>query len=417
MPPIGSEVMNPAVRIKERALAERIRPIAEQSAEYWIEHGPDRQFGGFHGFLDRRGQPTEPSDKGLIQQARHLWTFSTWYERRERSARVEGIARNLYRFILDKFGNQRGHGFFRKVNREGKVVDPVHQVYPEAFAVYALSTFGRVFAEPLAVERALACFKAFDQRVYEPQFGGYDLTGEPPWQTPGASKETNTHIHVMEALTALGEVSHDEHVHKRLREFTELTITRHRQPLNYAHLEFYMDYTPFGDPLVSYGHDMETSWLVLEAMRVLREQSVVEPLPESHAKSALAMGRASATWGFDEEKGGYFNGGIPGERVLDREKLWWVQFEALPALVQLHRAGVLSDALDRLERTLDWIENGQLDKEFGGFYWGVMPDGTLGPYGDRKGDPWKASYHDQRGFMFAADWLITGAPREFQATH
>jgi mannose/cellobiose epimerase-like protein (N-acyl-D-glucosamine 2-epimerase family) len=129
------------------------------------------------------------------------------------------------------------------------------------------------------------------------------------------------------------------------------------------------------------------------------------------------MGAASANWGFDKENGGYFNDGIPAERVLDREKLWWVQFEALPALVQFHRAGVLPDALDRLERTLDWIENGQLDKEFGGFYWGVMPDGTLGPYGDRKGDPWKASYHDQRGFMFAADWLMTGATREFNTTH
>lgn len=405
MPPISREQTNPALRTKERLLAERIGPLAEQSAEYWIEHGPDPQFGGFHGFLDRRGQPAEPSDKGLIQQSRHLWTFSTLYDRREKSPRIEGIARNLYRFIVDNFSNERADGFFRKVSREGKVVDPVHQVYPEAFAVYALSTFGRVFAEPLAIERALACFKAFDQRVYEPRFSGYDLTNEPPWQTPGASKETNTHIHVMEALTALGEVSHDELVHKRLREFTELTITRHRQPLNYAHLEFYLDYTPFGEPRVSYGHDMETSWLVLEALRVLRKKRVVEPLADTFAITALEMGKASANWGFDNEKGGYFNNGIPAERVLDHEKLWWVQFEALPALVQLHRAGALPDALDRLERTLNWIENGQLDKEFGGFYWGVLPDGTLGPYGDRKGDPWKASYHDLRGLLFAADWL------------
>jgi len=409
MPTTVSGTIDQTVHKRELALAQRMNRIAEQYAEYWLERGPDPEYGGFHGYLDRHGNPAEPTDKWLTQQARHLWTFSTWYERRQKSPRIERVARDLYRFIIDHFSDDNGVDFFRKVSRAGNVVDRAQQVYPEAFAVYALSTFGRIFAEAQAIERALTCFKAFDRRVYEPRFGGYDLTNEPPWQTPGASKETNTHIHVMEALTALGEVTRDRHVHERLREFAELTITRHRQPLNYAHLEFLLDYTPFGEPRVSYGHDMETSWLVLEALRVVNSKAVVEPLPESIAESALAMGKASAGWGFDGEKGGYFSEGVPAERVLDREKLWWVQFEALPALVRLHRAGVLRDALDRIAKTLDWIENGQFDKEFGGFYWGVMPDATLGPYGDRKGDPWKASYHEMRGLMFASDWLTEPA--------
>jgi len=389
----------------ERVLANRMDRIASAYAEFWLEHGPDREYGGFHGFLNRRAQPDDPTEKGLIQQSRHLWTFSTWYERRERSARIEAVARNLYGFIVGRFGEQRGDGFVRKVSRAGAVVDPVRQVYPESFAVYALATFGRVFGESAAIEHAVRCFKSFDQRAYEPKYGGYDLTGDPPWQTPGASRETNTHIHVMEALTTLAEVSSDELVHRRLREFTELTMTRLRQPMNYAHLEFLMDYAPLGEPYVSYGHDMETCWLTLEAMRVIESSRIVTPLPNSMADMALAMGKASAEWGFDREKGGYFNQGIPASHVVDREKVWWVQFEALPALVQLHRAGQLPDALKRIERTLDWIESSQYDRVYGGFFWGVMPDGTLGPYGDRKGDPWKASYHEMRGLIFAADWL------------
>ena len=398
-----------SARSRELALAARMDRIAKTYAEYWLARGPDPKFGGFHGFLSRRGEPGEPSEKGLIQQSRHLWTFATWYARREPSARIEAIVRNLYRFLIEKFSTPDGIGFCRKVSRGGVPVDPVHQVYPEAFAVYALSTFGRIFEDPEAIERAVRCFKAFDRRAYDSKFGGYDLTGEPPWQTPGASKETNTHIHVMEALTTLAEVSSDSLVHQRLREFTELTLTRHRQPLNYAHLEFYLDYRPFGEPCVSYGHDMETSWLLLEALRVVGSSSFVEPLSESLSELALALGKASAEWGYDALNGGYFNQGVPGGDVTDREKLWWVQFEALPALVRLHRARLLDDALDRIAGTLDWIENSQLDHEFGGFYWGVMPNGSLGPYGDRKGDQWKASYHEMRGLMFAADWLRNSA--------
>ena len=395
---------------KAHALAERMRGIAKAQLEFWFERGPDREQGGFHGQLDRRGQPMGTGEKGLIQHSRHLWTFSTWYERREQSPRIATVAHGLYEFILARFADPAGAGFYRKVDRCGNVIEAVHQVYPEAFAVYALSTYGRVFGVEPAIARAIACFEEFDRRAHEPRFGGYDVTGDPPWQTPGANKETNTQIHVMEALTALGEVSRGPLVHERLREFTELTITKLRQPANYAHLEFLMDYTPLGQPLVSYGHDLETSWLVADALRVLHARGIAAPLPESIKDLALAMGKASAIGGFDAEQGGYFNTGVPAGSVLDHEKIWWVQFEALPALVQLHLTGVLPDALHRLERTLDWLENGQIDKEFGGVYWGVLPDSSLGPYGDIKGDPWKASYHDLRAMMFAADWLEATVP-------
>ena len=388
-----------------RELAHRRRRIANEQLAFWLEHGPDRECGGFHGQLDRRGAPVGNGEKGLIQHARHLWSLSTWYERRESSQKIATLAQSLYEYIIRHFSDRSGPGFFRKIDRNGKVTEAVHQVYPEAFAVYALSTYGRVFGDEHAIETALRCFQAFDSRVHEPQFGGYDLTGDPPWQTPGANKDTNTHIHVMEALTALGEVSLEPLVHQRLREFTELTITKHAQPAHYVHLEFLMDYTPLGEPKVSYGHDMETSWLVTEALRVLHAQQVVAPLPKRTCELALDLGKASAIWGFDAENGGYFNSGIPAGRVVDQAKYWWVQFEALPALVQLHQTAMLSDALERLERTLDWLEQKQVDNEYGGVYWGVLPDGTLGPYGDLKGDPWKAFYHDLRGLVFAADWL------------
>jgi mannobiose 2-epimerase len=387
------------------ALAERMQRITRENVDYWVEHGPDRAYGGFYGFLDRRGRPGDAADKGLVQQSRHLWTFATLYQRLERSARIESIARDLYRFIIDRFSAEPGPGFVRKVDRAGHVVDPVEQVYPQAFAVYALSAYSRVFAEPAAAERALSCWRAFDRRVYDPVYGGYNLAGDPPWMSPGAAKETNTHIHVMEALTALGEVSRALDVHQRLREMTELTVTRHVQPNNYAHYEFLVDYTPFGEPRVSYGHDLETSWLVLDAMRVIEEQQVVAPLPPSVAERALDLGVAAAEAGFDADKGGYCFEGTPGATVLDPERIWWVQFEALACLVRLHLAKRLPDALERLRMTLDWIENRQYDRQYGEFYWGVLPDGTVGPYGDLKSELWKATYHSLRALMFAADWL------------
>lgn len=393
----------------EQALAARMRRFSEQLLEVWIEHGPDRECGGFHGELDRHWRPCGSGEKSLVQQARHLWAFSTWYERRERSERISSIAHGLYEFILARFSDPPGIGFIRKIGRQGQVTDPVHQVYPETFAVYALATYGRVFGNAAAIDRAFACFCQFDERVYDPDFGGYDLTGDPPWLTPGASKETNTYIHVVEALTALGEADPRPPIHQRLGELVSLITSHFLQPADYLPPEFLRDYRPLGQPVVSYGHDLETSWLLTDALQVLESKHIVAMPIASARERALCLGLASATQGFDSDRGGYFYRGVPGGCVTEFEKVWWVQFESLPALVQLHQANRLPDALRRLEKTLDWLEAMQVDAEFGGLYWGIMPDGSQGSHGDAKGGHWKASYHELRGLLYAADRLSTAS--------
>ena len=61
--------------------------------------------------------------------------------------------------------------------------------------------------------------------------------------------------------------------------------------------------------------------------------------------------------------------------------------------------------LERMEKTLDWIEKHQADREFGGWYWGVLEDGKIGPRGDNKGEEWKAIYHDLRALVFTSEWI------------
>ncbi len=392
-------------RARLLAAATRLDKLSEGVMGFWLKYGPDTEHGGFHGTLDREGRPSEPTDKGLIQQARHLFSLSTWYEMVEKKPEVKALADNLYRFLADHFREPHTSEFVLTVSREGAVKNPARVLYAQSFAIYGLVQYARVFENKEAGKLALECFRSIDAS-HDPIHGGYFRPNDPPWLTAGAMKETNTHLHLLEAFTALAEYSQDPVVKARLAELFDLFLTRIAQKEGYAALDFAMDFSPFGPKKVSYGHDLETSWLLFEAATLLGRTS--DPVARG---VILKLGHNSSVWGFDTARGGYFDGGIPGGAVTQPNKIWWVQAEAIPSLVRLFLLTHEPQYLDRLEATIRWIEEHQQDREYGEWYWGVLPDLSLDPErGAHKGSEWKSSYHQIRGLLYGARWLreVTG---------
>jgi mannobiose 2-epimerase len=397
----GSGVSASESEIEDRlgTIEMRLDALGSGVMDFWKAHGPDRKYGGIHGFHDRKGQPREEAPKGLVQQARHLWSFSTWYARREHSAPIKAVADSTYQFLIAHFLDHDGE-FFYQVSRDGsKVVEPKKQLYAESFAILGLATYGRIFGVPDAIQKALACFTSIDQRMHDAQYLGYDETNDPGWLAPGAQKDTNTHIHLLEAFTELYRASKDATVRSRVDELVKVVAARIVQPSNYAHKEFYRDWRVHARPVVSYGHDLETAWLLIDALDALGTAN------DAVKQVALQLGKNSAEFGYDEAKGGYFEEGPPGGAPTQLEKVWWVQAEALPSLWWLYRLSNDAHYLTRLEGTLSWIETKQQDSEYGEWFWGINPDGSVSSRGDQKGEEWKAEYHSLRAIMFTADWI------------
>lgn len=381
------------------ALSSRLRPLAERTLAFWVEHGPDAAFGGFHATLDRFGGPVAPDNKGLVQQARQLWTLSTWYERRDQSPELAVLAERQYEFLTEHFRDPADGAFVLTVSRDGaRVVDARKQLYAESFALYALATYGRVFDEPEALALAIDRFESIDTSRHDAVFGGYDQRSDPGFKSPGAEKDTNTHLHLMEAFTALYEATGDALVGERLEELTELVAGTLRQGGGYVHSEFLLDWSPFGAGVVSYGHDLETAWLLLEAARVMGRSSDAEL-----GAAALAIAEHSASRGFDVARGGYFETGVPGGAATDLDKVWWVQFEALAGLWWAYALSADALHLDRLEQTLEWIETTE-DAPTGEWFTRSNPDGSAAG-SDYKGDEYKESYHPVRALVFVQDWV------------
>lgn len=395
-PPVNLPEKNRAREILVDILP-RLNDLARRAFAFWAEHGPDKQHGGFLATLDRQGRAIAPTDKGVIQQTRHLWAASMWYARRDPSEAVKQLADDTYRFVVSHYLDKDGEFFF-KVSESGKVVDPKKQLYAESFAIYALSNYGQTFDVPAAKQQALACFRSLDRRTHDAKYGGYDQRKDPGWLAKGAEKGTNTHIHLLEAFTALWEATHDEQVGQRLDEMIDVTAHKLVQPSGYVHKEFLVDFTPHADPVVSYGHDIETVWLLLEAARVRGKSG-----DQSVKKAAIEIGKHASERGFDPVAGGFFYEGVPGAQVTNRAKVWWVQFEALSGLFWLWKTTGDIVHLERLQRTLTWLEKAY-DDPYGEWFEETLDDGSPGPPGTNKGHEWKTSYHALRALIFTADW-------------
>jgi mannobiose 2-epimerase len=315
---------------------------------------------------------------------------------------VRAIADHVYRFLQANFRDRDGEYFF-KVDADGAPLDRRKVLYAEAFAIYSLTSYGRVFHVPTAISDALTCFRSLDARAHDAAHGGYEQRADAPWLTPGAAKETNTHLHLLEAFTALFEATGDAGVRVRVEELVHLFVERIVQPAGYAAKDFTTDFTPFGTPTQSYGHDLETAWLLLESARVLGRPSDPGVLDASRRLATTATAQ-----GYDREHGGFFEEGPAGAHATKTEKIWWVQVEALLGLWALYGLSRSDEVLSDLEGTLDFIERYQRDARFGGWYWGLTPTGEIGPHGTNKGEEWKASYHELRALVLTEDWIRAG---------
>jgi len=407
-----------------RALGARLSELAVRSMSLWLDAGLDVQ-GGAHGHLDRRHRPVlgrahgprGPSgeilgDQSLVQQARHLYAYSAFAEHHPGEQRAGRFAHALYRHL--SLGFDRGDAFLGQRHRDDGVASDAVQLYAQAFAVFALATYARVFGVEEARDRALQHFEWLDRRFYDEQAGGYDQRHDGGWlqlvsAPSGAVKCANTHLHVLEAWTALLRICPDHlEVQSRTRELAELLATRLTQPVGYLHPFFDAEWRPVGAPRVSYGHDVEAAWLLLDAEDVLGGAGA-EKGRASVRQAAVSLVEHTLRTGWDPA-GGLFDHGIPEgtpepARVLDRGKVWWAQAEALPGIYRVYRLTRNEALIGHLEQTLEFLTGVSWDAEFGGYFWSVDERGRPLGRGDHKGEIWKTPYHDVRACLVTAGWI------------
>jgi len=363
---------------------------------FWVKHGPDTRHGGFYGGLDRKGNPIPALPKGLIQHARFLWSFSAAY-RLDPQPAYHDMADRSFSFLQERFYDPARLGWYYLVSAEGLPLNEQKHLYGQSFAIYGLSEYFLAFGNEEALRLALDAFGVMDRFGHDSQWGGYresfseewsPIPQHPDYGVSGDRKTMNTHIHLLESFTDLYRASQDATVKSRLEELIDLcanTITDTKRAYTFQFFE--PDWTPLPSP-VSYGHDIELSWLLTEAGDVCEINDV-----SSIHELSLSLARAVARNGLDRENGGVFYEGDERGRATGKQKVWWVQAEALVGFLNACALSGDESFMDAFLNVEEWVFARQVDREYGEWHQEITPEGECR---GEKGSLWKTPYHTAR---------------------
>jgi mannobiose 2-epimerase len=365
---------------------------------YWINHSVDKEHGGFYGKITADDQIIKDADKGLVLNSRILWTFSAAYLHQPKPIYKE-MAKRAYDYLLEHFWDKKNSGGYWSVDYLGNPKETHKQIYGQGFMLYGFSEYYRAFHDKHALDKAIELFQILEHVAFDPKHGGYYEVTTADWKiiqdkviTQGKEdqkKSMNTHLHIIEPFTNLYRVWKNEHLAKQikglLRDFTEHIVDKQTHT---QHLFFADDWTVKSD-IVSFGHDIESSWLLVEAAEVLGDKKLIEQTK----KLAVQIAKASEK-GLDTD-GGMFN--EQDAHHLNKEKHWWVQAEAMVGFLNAYEISKQKEFLDHSLASWDFIKK-SLITHSGEWYWGL--DGNNQPMKRQdKAGFWKCPYHNARACM------------------
>ena len=387
----------------------------------WFPRAIDADKGGFHSDFARDWRPTRSGGKFSVFQGRMTWIAAeTALRRPDLREQFLPYARHGIAFLADVLWDKEQGGFFWGVDDDGHVspfyTDRKH-LYGMSFCIYGAAAAYQATKDPQALELAERAFRWIDAHAHDAPHGGYHewltrdgrpILGDPaavrPELAPVAGfpvgyKSMNTHIHLLEAFTQLYDVWKDETLRARLEEL--LGVVRDKVAVDPGVLNLY--FTPEWRPVAdhdSYGHDVETAYLMLETEDVLGHGH--DPKTERMARKLVDHALA---FGWDEVHGGFYREGTSFGKAEDTAKEWWAEVEGLNALLLMHEQyGQRSDVYFKaFQQQWRFIKEHQIDGEFRGFYMLTAAGGA--PTIDTKGSIWKAAYHDGRALLNVSERL------------
>lgn len=373
--------------------------LTQNILKYWMLKMPDEVNGGFYGRIDGKENVYTDAEKGGILNARILWTFSSAY-RILKDPEYLKIADRAKNYILVRFIDPEYGGAFMSLNSDGTPLNTRKQVYTNAFFIYALSEYSRATGDKTALAGAKKIFDLFEKHAADKEYGGYFEVFSRDWQrlrdrligenSDIVEKTMNTSLHVMEAYANLYRVSGDKEVGERLKNMIEIFLEKIIDSKR-SHLICFMDRSwNSASEIDSYGHDIESSWLLCEAAGLLNDEKLLKRVEEAAIRIAEAAAEGlQADGSMLTEKNN-----ATGHARLQRS--WWEQAETVVGYLNAFELTGNESYLDKSLACWEYIKKNFIDYKNGGWFSNVSENGVAG--GDKAGF-WICPYHSGRMCM------------------
>ncbi|GHV00325.1 cellobiose 2-epimerase [Bacteroidia bacterium] len=373
------------------------RELTGDILPFWMNRMVDAKNGGFLSRIACSGRPTEDAPKGAVLNARLLWTFAAAY-------RVLGgreyldMATRARDYLLEHFIDGQYGGVYWSLDHTGRPLETKKQTYAIGFAIYGLSEYHRATGDGQSLRVAIDLFHAIERHAFDELYGGYVEALDRRWQPledmrlsekdANLSKTMNTHLHIIEPYTNLYRVWKDPLLERRVRDLLSVFVDKIIQGDGHLGL-FFDERWQLQSNIVSYGHDIEASWLLHEASLELGDADwlqAVEPLVIKIADAAAQGIQADGSIIYEHDRtAGHY----------DRDRHWWPQAEAVVGYYNIYQHFGDRNALRRAMAAWQYIDRHMIDRTAGEWHWSILPDGSPNTREDKAGF-WKCPYHNSR---------------------
>jgi len=384
---------------------------------YWTTYSPDPADNGFYGQVSDNDIPDPEALKGSVLNARILWSLATGYLNEPQPELLQ-LAARAYQYFLKHFKDPQYGGAYWAITppahprfTKSTISTNLHkkQVYAQAFWIYALSAYYNITKNEQVLNEAIELFNLIEKYSYDPESGGYYEAFTRDWselkdrrlspKDDNAVKTMNTHLHILEAYAALYKVWPDAFVLQQIQGLLDCFDQYIIDPETH-HLKLFFDrrFNSQGTT-VSYGHDIEAAWLLLEAANSIQEEQRIKKM-QQHAialATAVIAGIDGPSGGLNYERTFSKKNPSPGKGHLVAEKHWWVQAEAMVGFLEAYLQTENVGFLDVAQAVWQYIQT-HLMSATGEWLWGIGTDG-LPMKGYYKAGFWKCPYHNLRAML------------------
>jgi mannobiose 2-epimerase len=374
---------------------------------FWMSHTVDKVNGGFYGALTNDLVIHNEVPRSAILCARILWTYATAY-RKMGDKEYLTMARWAYDYLRRAFLDPEYGGVYWTVDTTGRPVFDRKHHYAQAFAIFGLSEYYRATQEPQSLALAQTLFQLLEKHAFDPVYGGYIEGSSRKWEALedmrlsdrdlNCQKSMNTLLHILEAYTNLLRVWEDGTLKTQHKALID-TFLRHVVDPSTGHFKLFFD-DQWNSLLenVSYGHDIEGSWLLFEAAEVQGDPALVEQV----RKTTIQIAEAVYQDGLEQDGSLPYEGGPQG--LVDSDKSWWVQAEAMVGFYNAYQLSGQERFAQAAYRSWSYIQEKMVDRTYGDWIKRLHRDGTPENNAYKVG-PWECPYHHSRACFEMLDRL------------
>lgn len=377
-----------------------MRAELDDIQKFWSESMVDHRYGGFLPGMNTLRQIDETGPKGVVFNARILWAFSTLSIHHNPACRA--MADRAFEYIRNYFLDTKYGGYYWSVTFDGNPLQTRKQIYAQAFVLYGLAEYYSLTRDVRVLNQAGEVFELIERQGLDAFRGGYTEAFSHDWQPLSdwrLSKKDlneplslNTHLHVLEAYTAFYRINPEKTVVDAIERLHRLFGTYFLNPGGHLNLFFDSHWKPVGH-LISFGHDIETTWLLQESFEASSAFLIQDNLTGWIRKACRVFLKEAL---LPDGSSRYETDPSTGQD--DRDRHWWVQAEGMVGMLNAYGNEGDPRFLEAAWHLWNFIRRELKDPATGEWFWRIGADARWFPEDSLAGF-WKCPYHNTRACL------------------